>query len=502
MIRGVRTAPLISLLKALCILLAIYFLESSLFIAFELLRYPYRIEWIEGHMIYEIQRVREGLPIYAAPGIEYVPLIYAPLFMVVSAALSFITGIGFLPGRLVSLASILVIYGLFYLWMRREKAGFLFRFLPAGLFAATYPLSDSWFFQARSDSMALALVLGGMFVFMHNATPRSAALAAALWIAAYFTKQFMPLMVAPFLAAAWMTDCRRALLAGGIVAIGMGAGIMLGNALTDGWFGFYTLLLPTGHPIDSGKWTLFWRGDMKPLAFALGLAVAGLMVEARHDAKRAGQYAGLLGGMLLAGYAGRLHSMGHINVLMPAHAGIALVAGLTAQRWLGMRPLYACTALAALLLAFWTLLYSPQRYVPGEAAYASGMRFNEYLRAIPGEVLVPDVQFVQEASGKKSYALGMAALDLIRARLPADKEVIKIRFLAELQDAVRRRQFAMIIGSGPVNLDRFLGLHDHYRLIGQEVLLNDTVANLGTGVMRMYVPIPANVNPLPSPVRP
>ena len=64
--------------------------------------YPYELEWMEGAMVDEAVRVRDGLPVYGPPGVEHVPFLYTPLFYYLGALAMAVVGEGFTALRLVS----------------------------------------------------------------------------------------------------------------------------------------------------------------------------------------------------------------------------------------------------------------------------------------------------------------------------------------------------------------------------------------------------------------
>ena len=65
----------------------IYVISSRIF-------YPYEIEWIEGGILQGVLRIVDGQPLYGAPGPDYVPSLYAPLYFYVSSLSVLIFGNG------------------------------------------------------------------------------------------------------------------------------------------------------------------------------------------------------------------------------------------------------------------------------------------------------------------------------------------------------------------------------------------------------------------------
>src|SRR5215471_4647185 len=100
------TAPSASrtglILRVVLVVMAVGYLLLYVVLAVIRMRYPFELEWMEGAMVEQSLRVLEGRPMYAPPTVEYVGFVYPPLYFVLSALVSWVTGPGFLPLRLVS----------------------------------------------------------------------------------------------------------------------------------------------------------------------------------------------------------------------------------------------------------------------------------------------------------------------------------------------------------------------------------------------------------------
>jgi hypothetical protein len=205
----------------------------------------------------------------------------------------------------------------------------------------------------------------------------------------------------------------------------------------------------------------FWGGDMFPqLGFLFVLAIITIARFVSEDRKKALAYGALAIGGIGATYMARLHMYGWINVLIPAHAVLALLAVL-----LFTRLEYAKDAeillLASLLMVvqMGVLLYDPLPFIPGKNAVEQGNRFLEEIAKIPGDIFMPDLQFVQTRVGKKSYAFGMAGYDILRADL-GDKGYVSGDLEGQLEDAISSRKFAAIMSGSLLPLP---GLEDNYK---------------------------------------
>ena len=155
-----RAPRAVRLAAALAGLVAI---GAYLFVALSRLTYPFALEWLEGNSLVEVHRILAGQPLYPAPTAGYVPDGYPPLYFAVSAAAARVLGVSYLPLRLVSLLSSLACFALLARLVQRETGSIAAGTGAAGLFAATYFATDTWFDVGRVDSLFLALSIGGLY---------------------------------------------------------------------------------------------------------------------------------------------------------------------------------------------------------------------------------------------------------------------------------------------------------------------------------------------------
>ena len=443
-----------------CLTCANWFIFAFIYVAFSTLSYPFNLEWMEGQSIDIIQRIMDGKPVYTKPSIEYVPYIYTPLYYYVSALVAEVTGIGFFPARLVSTLSALGIGVLIYLWIRKKNKDWQAGVIGAGLFFATYRLSGRWFDNSRVDSLFLFLTLVSLYVFTHYRGRKYALIAAGIAAAAFFTKQAALIMILPVLAAGFFTQRRDTLIMAAALAVLLGSTIVLYNYLSDGWFAFFVFKIPAGHSIERHMIWDFWKVDIfHPLWLLFSIAVGGVIFALYQNWKMGLYLVALDSGALAASYIARLHGYGWINVLMPIHAMLALMAGLAfAEAKQKNNPIALAGLATAILWQMYALFYQPNLLIPNEKSIEAGNHFLQNLAQIDGDVFMPELQYVQTRVGKKSYTLGMAAFDLVRADL-GEQNNIKEDFQAELAQAIASGRFSAIM---PGRLVPMPGLEQYY----------------------------------------
>lgn len=146
-------------IRTLLVVVCLGFVGAVIGVALARMTYPLPLEWMEGGMVLQVRRVLTGKPVYVAPNATFTPFLYPPLYYYMSAAVTSVLGLGFLPLRLVSLGATLGCLVVIGLLVHRETDAVLPALVTIGLFAASYPLVDTWFDLARVDMLFLLLAL-------------------------------------------------------------------------------------------------------------------------------------------------------------------------------------------------------------------------------------------------------------------------------------------------------------------------------------------------------
>lgn len=434
-------------LRWTCVSFAVWFTLAFLFIAGSTLTYPFHLEWMEGQVIDIVQRVRDGLPVYAEPSLDYVSFAYTPFYYYAVAAVSFLTGVDFFPARLLSMCSAIGVGVLIYKWVRKEGGQVLHAVIAAGLFFATYKLSGRWFDNSRVDSLFLLLTTAGLYVFYQHRGMLPAVATAVLLSFAFMTKQSSLIAAFPTFFAALLTPVRRkdAVTVLVVWAVLVFVACQAFNSATDGWFNFFAFELESGHGIQKQYLRGFWFDDLFShvgILFAIAAFLVGIWWA--EDRQKFMQNGALLGGYILCSYFSRLNWGGYLNVLMPAHAVLALFSGLTLAEVENKKQAFA--PLLIWMIAFQMLMvwYKPMPLIPSDEQREKGERFLATIGQLKGDVFMPELQWVETRVGKKSYTLGMAAFDLLNTDLK-EKNVIKEKFRRQVHQAVIEKRFGAIV---------------------------------------------------------
>lgn len=443
-------------------------------VALARLRYPYELQWLEGAVLGHIDRVRAGVPVYTQPTLDWVPFLYPPLYYYLSAAVSLLTGPGFVAPRLLSLAATGTSLLLLARMVLEETGEPRDALLAAGLFAATYPLSGFWFDLGRVDALFVALLLAGIWRLRRARGPAGALAAGMVLALAALAKQTALLVAAPLLAYLLLREPRRALVAGAGLGGTVLAAVLLLQQQSRGWFTFYVFEVP-GSPyhlagqLDLASAAAFVTTDLlDPLPIICWLVLILLWRRARGHGT-GGEPTYLVAGVVMigVGWLFRTHRDADLNDLMPAYAALALLVGLaqpTLRHWIAALPpataAGARLALAVLLLLqFLALSYNPRHLVPTAADRAAGDEIVALLRALPGEVYVPYHDYLAVRAGKRQRAHALPLGDVVRSRI----EPHRTHLIEQGRAAVEEQQFAAILLDDRQYLQGF-DLDRYYRL--------------------------------------
>ncbi len=443
------------------------------------LTYPFTIEWLESNSLVEVHRILAGQQLYPAPTIGYVPDGYPPLYFAVSAAVARVAGVSYLSLRLVSLVSSLVCFALLGRLVQRETGSASAGIAAAGILAATYFATGTWFDVGRVDSLFLALSAAALYTARWMRRPRGAVAAGVLLAAAFLTKQ-NGLAEGVAVLAALAAGPRRRLA--GTTALTYGAILALSTLVlglvSHGWYLYYVFEQMGEQSIKTAAIGQFWTVSLFPV---LGIAGCAAVLGARRTplVLLAG-----CAGLVVAGYAALVHGGGTVNDLLPAYFAMALLAGLAlgdrpgglvaggvdrlararVPRWRPGRagPWVAAVAGMMVIAQLAVLLsgFRPAQAIPVRADRGVGTRLTAGVHALGGTVAIPSDPGLDLAAGQPGVAHEGAVADVLRA---TNRAAIA-SFTRSAARAVAAQRFRAIITEQSTDLDGFpadLGRYYH-----------------------------------------
>ncbi len=231
--------------------------------------FPLELEWMEGGSLHQAQRLLAGEPVYAAPSVEFVPFLYTPLYPALIAAFGKLFGLSYALARTLSWGFAVATVAALWVGVRREleldealenEARRWQPWLAVGLFCAGYVFTFRWLDLARADACFLAFASWGL-VLLRGATRdsrvsmRGVAAAGVCLGLAFWAKQTAALFIVA--AGVWTLFCgwRAALVLVATVGVVDGIGVLIGQALTDGWLWTYIYELHQSHAFNRVRFT-------------------------------------------------------------------------------------------------------------------------------------------------------------------------------------------------------------------------------------------------------
>jgi len=432
-------------LRGLVVVLAGLFVALFMYASARRLWYPYDLEWIESGVLASIARVAHGQPLYAKPSLDYVPYLYAPLYIYVCAWVTKLTGISFVAPRLVSAVSALATQALLMLYVRRETRSWLAGIVAAGIFASLYFFVEGWFDIGRVDSLFMLLFLLAIYCTRYE----HPLLAAAVWVLAFQTKQSALPIALPFLLLYWeRRRPMRVVTALGAYAVLVWASMASLNHSSDGWYRFYVFGTVKGLQLVARQAALYPEEMLlRPLGIVfVVIAAAALLTPVSLRSRRTVFYA--VGSVVLyaAFWFVRAHHGAVTNAMQPIFLWTLLLFGMALARLTATMKrgelggaAWVNVLLLAVVFQMAAQLYGPGIFVPSAAQRVDREKFEEQLRAIPGDMYVVNHSWDAVMAGKQAHAEGEAVGAVVDAG-GAESAAFK----QELHGAMTEHKFAAI----------------------------------------------------------
>jgi 4-amino-4-deoxy-L-arabinose transferase-like glycosyltransferase len=438
------------------------FIGIDLFIIFSRMFYPYQLEWMEGVALVQVNRLLAGKALYVPPSIDFVPLIYPPFYFYASAIIAKLIGLGFGALRLVSFLSSVICATIIYLAVKEQTNSKFAAFLGAGIFASTFMLTGQWFDIARTDMLAAALSMLGIYLAREPANnvtlSRSSACASAaterrshfagtgerseeaakslkppknetLQSLRSFRVMYRDLLSGLIFALAFLT--KQSALGVGLAVIvyylifnwrrairltlsfGLSITILYGIFWLNsaGWINYYLFTIPAAHAFDFSLGriisVLISQFASIPIFLIAGLLPIIISPRKLFNDKLYRYYIIMAGALIATGVVGRLNAFSGPNVYVSSYLGVALLIGLEAG-WLTEFKIYP-----ALILLEWVLLfaqfsflipaYLQTRTIPTQQDRAAGDALVTKIKSYSGDVLLLDNNYLALYAGKTPY---------------------------------------------------------------------------------------------------
>nr|MBC8204119.1 glycosyltransferase family 39 protein [FCB group bacterium] len=322
------------LINGILILMSAWYIGSCLWVSLQRADYPYELEWCESPIIDQALRIYDHEPYYVPPSLEWVTLIYTPLYFYLGAFSMKILGVSFAALRIISILSTIGIGVLIYKILRSQGGDDTSSISAPGLFFAAYSATGAWYDLARVDMLALLLAVLAALFMIRGDKPKNAVLSALCITLAFFTKQSFLILIILF-AVHWFLAGRKSFLYYFIiVGTNLAAGFLFLHFQSQGLFWYYTFTAPAKHDLFSDRWLTFWTKDIilkYPVMSVLTVYILYFTVRKLwmnfFDYRRSALVFIVIGFFLTA-WMGRLKVGGYDNTVIPAVIALALLSGI------------------------------------------------------------------------------------------------------------------------------------------------------------------------------
>ncbi len=391
------------------------------------IRYSYELDYGEGQVLLNTLTLMNGGSIYDAPGsAPFTVSNYPPVYHVLAAALSSVTGAPLATGRALSAVSTLLA-GAFVglIVMMASTRGRPTRFSPAAAAAAAAMLFVSvwpvfiWGVFMRVDMLAILFSLAGLWAHLRwYAHPVLRHVCVALFLLAVFTRQAAVAGAVSAIITTFVVDRRRGLRMGAVFGGAVIAIFVAINAATHGQFYFHT--------VTATATAFHWTGILVQLWYPLAqyrwltlLAALGAIIALRSSESdttsacrqfRLAVPAYLVVSFLVSLTSGKVGS--NINYVLELIAGACMLVGMLLGRILeeqprGWRAWMGPAAIGILLFQIVTPSLTPRltdwwrfRIDPDATA---GDRALDRLRSAEGPVFSEDTTLLELAGRPIEY---------------------------------------------------------------------------------------------------
>lgn len=321
--------PVISLADIVLLVLLAYALFQFFAFGYQVISYPYQVDYGEGPLLSQVGRLAQIENIYTSD-LSHAPYTitnYPPVYMLLQIPFNGLFGPAFWYGRLISLVGMLaaaLFLGLVLYNLTQDPLAAL----SGGLLLLAIPYARAWAPLFRIDSLALGLSWAALYLLVRGKGERRNLLwVAILLTAAIYTRQSYGL-AAPLAAFAWLLSRQprqRALtLAAYVGGLGLGLFILL-NILTGGGF-YFNIVTANINKFQLPTLLNYLRRLLADLPVLLTLGAVFLLAgwSRMRGWRLAAPY--LLGAAVSALTIGKIGS--NVNYLLELSAALCLAAGL------------------------------------------------------------------------------------------------------------------------------------------------------------------------------
>jgi glycosyltransferase involved in cell wall biosynthesis len=423
---------------------AYYFLA---FVILALVRMVLAVEfdWLESFHLVQVHRILAGQPIYTPPSVEYVPVLYPPLYPYLASAIAFLTGEGYAILRLISFVSALGSQVIIWLLVSGLTGSRAAAWIAAGLYAGTYGAVSFYIDTARIDSLALFFILGMAYLLWLSREKGlfMAILAATAGALAVLTKQTTLAPVAALSLWIFLAGGARGRRTGILCVAMVALSQALAFAFSNGWIFYYLYRMPMTHPVLPERAGTFLLLDFLPhfsMASILLVWAVFALLKSGQDREKAYFLILFTLAMALNSLMPYLKVGGFRNNLIPFAATMVLGSGIAMGLLAKKEGRYSILSLSLLLGFAAQLTYNVKRAVPSEERRQAQELRVELFRNLEEPVFAPTHPYTATAAGKTEFAFWGTIFDVLITTGEASD-----RLRTQLVSALEQRSFRTVI---------------------------------------------------------
>jgi hypothetical protein len=399
------------------------------------LTFPADLEWMEGGVLTHALRFKEGLQVYVAPSVDFIPFLYTPFYPALLSWLSRFVPLGYTLGRSVSVAAFsltLVTAMLVSLWPLRQSdradrwwarlVSASVSFGAMGVIASSFTFTGAFFDLVRSDSLMIFVVtLSVAFAFVGRRWP-SAVVAGILIALAFLTKQTASLLGIALGVSLLLANWRRGVVYGFAAAVVLAAGLGYLQWRSGGWFWTYVFELHQSHGFN--KVLAYQETPVRllrvawPLYAALVTAFVTLALGRRLERNDVIPVAVAAAGFLTS-CIGFGTQWAFDNAFIPAIVFPAIATAILGARLVSVAPVRLGAAMFSICVAAGVGYASVKEGVPDKQAMVptqsdrrAARHLIQTIAQMPGEGFVPFHPFYAVMAGKKPFVHRMGVMDV------------------------------------------------------------------------------------------
>lgn len=430
--------------RAFLIIFACFGIIEVTFVAVSRMFYPFDLEWIEGVTVELVRRLTEGRPIYCSPTIEYIPMVYTPLYHYLGALVSEIFGIGFAPLRAISFVSFLLTLFVIYKIIFDVTKDRFWGLIGVSLYSFSFAFCGFWFDIARIDTFANFMLIVS-FYFLLREKSFTMFLSALFAFFAFYSKQSNLIVTIFLFFPLLFEDKKRAFIFLTYYLSFVVVSTLLENYFTNGWYIFWNFFAPMSHQWEWSRLVTFWTTDVVP-SYSIFFVLLGFWLVKSHNVKdfpKSKYFLFFLAGTVVNSYFFRLHQGGFLNVLIPLATSISVLLPILLDwfsRSFNISNGYRNAAYVLVLVQFMVLVYNPFLQIPRKIDEKTGWEFINRVKNLEGEIFIPGHSFISRYAGKKSFTHYVRISEFLESKSKESANFYK-EFLREL----RKQKFSAII---------------------------------------------------------